>query len=237
MDLLIDIIIGIFCFGIGCLSGYLIAYFKKKGENRALTEDIARLTDEKQKVISQYEIRLEEQKKLHALDIVKRKYKFEEKIRQFTRYFKLLDEFNRKNQESYTNDIIPIIKLFYTDYETVETEDSKDSENKAIAELMNGFLKINSKISEEHVRMRNETNTLRLISSPKMNALLDDMDKLLSESFDASTEQLKALSVPEQFRNPEGAKPNQEKIYELGKMVQKKRQQLMDLMKQELDEI
>jgi hypothetical protein len=232
-----DIIIGIVCFCIGCLSGYLIAYSKKKGENRALMEDIARLTDEKQKVKSQYEIRLEEQKKLHTLEIEKRKYKYEEKLKQFTRYFKLLDEFNRKSNESFDNDIQPIIKRFFDDYSTVETEDDKDSGNKAIAELMNGFLKIESKMKEEYLRMSTETNTLRLISSPKMNALLDEMDKLLGESFDASNYSLKNLSDPEQFRNIEGAKPYQEKANELGKMVQKKRQQLMDLMKQELDDI
>ncbi len=232
-----DIIIVIVFFCIGCLSGYIGAYSKKKGENRALMEDIARVTDEKQKVESKYKIEIEEQKKRHTLEIEKRKYKYGEKLKQFTSYFKLLDEFNRKSNESFENDILPIIERFFADYETVETEDDKDSGNKAIAELMNGFLKIESKMKEEYLRMRTETNTLRLISSPKMNTLLDELDKLLDESFDASNYSLKSLSDPEQFRNPEGVKPYQEKVHELGKKVQKKRQQLMDLMKQELDDI
>ena len=60
-----------FLFGI--LTMYLTAYTKEKGKVKALREDVAKIEDEKQKVISKYQKEIEDLKKFHSLDIEKRK--------------------------------------------------------------------------------------------------------------------------------------------------------------------
>jgi sensor histidine kinase YesM len=78
---------------LGFLSLYLTAYAKAKGKNQALEEDVSRLEDEKQGVIAKYQAELQELKRQHALDLEKRKYLYEEKRQQFTKFFAMLDEF------------------------------------------------------------------------------------------------------------------------------------------------
>ena len=57
-----------FLFGI--LTMYLTACTKEKGKVKALREDVAKIEDEKQKVISKYQKEIEDLKKFHSLDIV-----------------------------------------------------------------------------------------------------------------------------------------------------------------------
>lgn len=234
---LFDLIYLAFGLCIGGVIGYLRGYSKKKGENKALSEDVARLTREKHEVISQYELRLEEEKKKHTLDIEKRKYRYEEKARQFTRYFALLDEFHRKANESFEIEFKPIVDRFLENFIRSQLENDPASSSKAMAEFGTAVQATTSKLNEEHLRIRSETNTLRLVASETMRKVLDELDQSLDSSFEASMELLKTLAVPDQFKNPEVFQSLQDKNEALGRVVHEKREELMSLMRKELDEI
>ncbi len=108
---LVEISTTIASFVSGILAIYLTAYSKAKGKNRALKEDISRLEDEKQKIIAKYRAETEELKKQHSLEIEKRKYQYEDKRTQFTKYFSMLDQFHGKSHKIFTERFSPILNL------------------------------------------------------------------------------------------------------------------------------
>lgn len=234
---LTDLIIKITIFIFGCLCGYLVTYAKKKGENRALLEDIAKLTDEKQKVIHTYESKLQEQQKIHTLDIEKRKYRYEEKSKQFSNFFSLLDEFNNKSNVLFQEDIQPIMTKFFTDYLSQEAQGNKVESSKIISEFMSEIQKMITKLDSEHLRIKTETNTIRLIASEKMVEILNELELAFKDSYDTSVALMKSLGKPENFQNISFINTLQTKVIEKGSIVQEKRNELMNQMKIELDQI
>jgi len=93
-------------FLLGMFVVYITAYTKAKGKNKALMEDNICLENDKQKIAVQHRNETEELKKQHSLDIEKRKYQYEEKRHQFSKYFKLLDEFNQRSNETFVEEFI-----------------------------------------------------------------------------------------------------------------------------------
>jgi hypothetical protein len=112
----IDVIINILSFGFGALVIYLTAYLKVKGKNKGLIEDISKLENEKQKIIAKYRVETEEVKKQHSLDIEKRKFQYEDKRAQFSKYFSLLDEFHSKCNAVFLDKFQPIMTEFLSGY-------------------------------------------------------------------------------------------------------------------------
>ncbi|EGQ7962059.1 hypothetical protein HRO21_003740, partial [Vibrio parahaemolyticus] len=92
----IDIFTHGIAFFIGIITVYFTAYTKAKGANRALKEDVQSLEKTKQEIISKHAEELESVKKEYQLEIEKRKFKYEDKRAQFSKFFKLIDEFNSK---------------------------------------------------------------------------------------------------------------------------------------------
>jgi uncharacterized membrane protein YraQ (UPF0718 family) len=81
-------------------SGYLISYFKEKGKNKALLSDIKRLTEEKERIVSDFK-----------LEIEKRKYQYESKKEQYFKYFNLIDEFGKSGNDDFYENFFPIVEL------------------------------------------------------------------------------------------------------------------------------
>ena len=93
----------------GIATLYFTAYLKAKGANKALQEDIVILEKAKQKITAEHAVELEKIKKDHALDVEKRKYQYESKKEQFTKFFRLIDEFNGKSHETIQDRFPPIM--------------------------------------------------------------------------------------------------------------------------------
>lgn len=180
-----------FLLGMGAL--YLTAYSKTKGKNKALQEDVARLEDEKQKVVAKYRAEMEEIKKQHSLDIEKRKYIYDEKRQQFVKYFALLDEFHRKSNAIFTSQFQPIMSRFLASY-LVEDQTIK---NNAILEFNREVHLLFNQLYEDLLKVNSETNSIRLISSDTMDALLDNLEAAVKKSTDDATEMLKFMTTPE----------------------------------------
>jgi hypothetical protein len=232
MDL-VSILEIIFSFSAGALVVYLTAYAKAKGNNKALKEDISKLEDEKQNIVAKYRAETEELKKQHSLDIEKRKFKYEDKRAQFTKFFLIFDQFQNKGRSILTEDFTPLLSELLSSVIT-GTEESK---KEAFYQFTNDIQHIINKIHEEHIKMTNETNSIRLIATPEMDILLDEFENALNKAKDNTSEMIKFMTTPEFFSNQTLLVPYQEASEKSGDLVSEYRVKLKNRMKYELDEI
>ncbi len=218
---------------LGFLSLYITAYAKAKGKNKALEEDVSRLEDEKQRVIAKYQSELQELKRQHALDLEKRKYLYEEKRQQFTKFFSMLDEFQRRSYTLFGERFYPMMNQFVASY----TGTSDEADQAAIADFNSGVQDLFHELSEEQIRIANETNSIRLIASGEMDELLDQLDEAVRESTNDASEMLKFMATPDFWEGQSLIAPYHKKAEESGILVKQCRDNIMSLMKRELQEI
>jgi len=228
-----DVIINILSFLGGMLVLYLTAYVKVKGKNKALIEDVEKLEDEKQKIIAKYRAETEEIKKQHTLDIEKRKFQYEDKRKQFSKYFSLLDEFHGKRNSVFLERVQPIITEFLSGY----LVDDEQVKNEAIVKYNKDVQALVFELNEEHLKLKSEQNSIRLIASPDVDKLLDKLEIAVKTATDLSTEMLRFMSTPEFLADQSLILPYQEKLAVSGNEVQVAHNNLKEQMKIELNEI
>jgi hypothetical protein len=216
-----EILIGLF---LGFLSGYLFSYFKEKGKNKALLSDIQKLTAEKERISSEYK-----------LDIEKRKYKYESKKEQYFKYFNLLDEFGKNsNNEMYEN-FFPVLDEFNKHY--LGANGNKKKELEAITEFSSKTSNLLSKSNENLIRLRAETNTIKLIANSEVLNLLNDIDQLYDLSMEKSAQMLKEMANNIVFNNQEAISLQRQEVELLGTEITRLHTELLSEVKQELNEI
>jgi len=215
------------------LSLYLTAYTKAKGKNHALKEDISKLEDEKQRTIAKYRDETEELKKQHSLEIEKRKYQYEDKRTQFTKYFSVFDQFQNKGHKLFTGRFTPI----FSEYMAVCMEDDVEKQNIANIEFNHGIQSLFNELYDEQIKISNETNSIRLISSPDVDKLLDELESAVKLSTNQAGEMIKFMATPEFMNDQALIVPYQTEAEELGVLVLQCRDKLRNQMKLELNEI
>jgi hypothetical protein len=229
MDLLTIII----SFFIGMAVIYFTAYTKAKGKNKALKEDVEKLEDDKQRIAAKYRAETESLKKQHSLDIEKRKYQYDEKRNQFSKYFTFLDTFHNKCNSVYGERFMPVMSEFMGAYLNEDEEIKHQATVKYNEEVQKIFWDLN----EEYLRVKTETNTIRLISSPEIDNFLNQLEALIKLATDQSTEILTFMSKPEFWADPTLMFPYQAKSEITGKQILECRDQIRKQMKLELNEI
>jgi hypothetical protein len=217
-----EIVFNIVAFILGALVLYLTAYMKVKGKNKALIEDVARLEEEKQKVIKE-----------HTLDVEKRKYQYESKRQEFTKYFHLLDEFHNRCNTAFVEKFQPITTAFYDSYLDENEQEQYQALVKYNEDVHLLFLELNS----EQIKLKTETNSIRLIASPRVDELLDTLETQIEQATNLSTEMIKFMATPTYISDNSTVEPYQQEVAELGMSVIDLRNKLRNQMKLELDEI
>lgn len=217
-----EIVFNIVAFILGALVLYFTAYMKVKGKNKALIEDVSRLEEEKQKVIKE-----------HTLDVEKRKYQYESKRQEFTKYFHLLDEFHSRCNSAFVEKFQPITTAFFDSYLDENEKEQHQTLVKYNEDVHLLFLELNS----EQLKLKSETNSIRLIASPKVDELLNTLEAHIEQATDLSTEMLKFMATPTYITDNSTVEPYQQEVAELGNSVIVLQNQLRNQMKQELDEI
>jgi len=227
----IEILPLILSFILGMCILYFTAYSKAKRVNRALRDAIARLEDEKQKVLDKYitekeknelphrqqhgfvpaeinnlwKIPLREIKKSLTVEIEKREWPYDEKRQQFVNYFKLLDEFHRKNNEIFTLQFHPIMHRFLVS-NSVEDEAAR---NLAIIEFNREVKNLFNQLYEEQQKVNSETDSIRSFSSDTLDELLDMLESAVKQSTDDAAEVLKFMATPDLWVEQSLAEPLQ----------------------------
>jgi hypothetical protein len=187
--------------------------------NKTLQETISRLEDEKQKVLAKYIAEKEKNvsphrkqpgmvpaeiktqwdvppaviNKPHAVGIEKRECLHDEKRQQFVNYFKMLDEFHRKNNEIFTLQFHPIRYRFLS---ANSVKDEADR-NLTILEFNRDVQSLFNQMYEEQQKVNFETDSIRSYSSATLDGLLDKLESAVKQSTDDAAEVLKFMATPE----------------------------------------
>lgn len=206
------------------VSGYLISYFKEKGKNKALLGDIEKLTEEKERIVSDFK-----------LDIEKRKYKYESKKEQYFKYFNLIDEFGKSGNDSFYKDFFPIVDTFNKGF--LSAGGNKERELEVLNNFTSSLNPMLSKSNENLVRLRAETKTIRLIANDKVQEYMDELDKLYDISFEKSTIMLKSMGNNIIYNNQELINQQNQELQTIGSLISEVHEQLVREIKKELDEI
>ncbi|HHX8500588.1 TPA: hypothetical protein ACVO33_004492 [Vibrio diabolicus] len=223
----------VLAFLIGALSLYFTAYTKAKGTNKALKEDIESLETLKQEIVAKHTKELESVKKQHQLDIEKRKFKYEDKRAQFSKYFRLIDEFNSKCNSVFVERFPQMFQRLLAG----QISGCQDTANKSLLDFNHETMTLFNELNEEQLKVNTESNSIRLIASPELDALLDDLSEQIKHSFEDSVAMLKFMGTPEFILDNSSVKPFQDQAAVSGAQVLKAREALKQQMKFELDEI
>lgn len=209
---------------IGLILGSLGTYFKSRIRNIALIADIKRLENEKQQVVKE-----------HQLDLEKRKYRYESKKEQYSKFFHLLDSFTKNGNSQIKSRLLPIMSQYNQDF--LEANLDPQKEELAISKYSDSLMQILTDATEDLLKIRFETNSIKLIAGEKIIEKINELENL----YDKSTELSSQLLF--EFRNAMMT-DNYDKIHELnvvliknGSDIEKVKAELIEQMRVELDEI
>ncbi len=176
-------------------------------------------------------------KKEHQLDISKRRYQYESKKEQYLGFFKLLDKFTNEATLKNQSELIPILDEFNKNYLNAATRGNKKGENMAVTVMSKKIQKLTFDSYAELTKLKQETNTIRLIAS---DAILTKLD-LLELSYDRLMEQSDKMmsDLPKLMMTGNQSKINlqQQELEIKGKVTLNIKNDIIQLMRKELNEI
>lgn len=221
--------------GLIILSGlFFRSYAQEKGKLKALKSENKSLVDETEKIKSLYSKELEELKKDHQLDISKRKYKYESKRDQYVSFFQLLDQFTKDNSIKVQEKLTPIIEVFLTDYLNAQDQ---ETQTKTVIKFSTEIQKFTFEGSQDLIKIKQQTNTIRIIASDKVIEKLDLLNLAFEKTIEDSNKTMNDLPMLMLNNDQQKMKENQNQLEESGKLVKKYNDELIALMRKELNEI
>ncbi len=123
----------------------------------------------------------------------KRECRYDEKRQQFVNYFKLLDEFHRKNNEIFTLQFHPIMNRFLASNSTKDIT----ARYSAITEFNSEVQSLFNQLYEEQQKVISGTYSIRSISSARLDELLDKLESAVEKSTADAAEVLKFMATPD----------------------------------------
>ena len=210
--------------------GLLILYIKTYTTEKAKMED---LKSENKKLIEE----TERIKKDFQLEISKRRYQYESKKEQYILFFKLLDQFTNEANKSTQEKLLPILDEFNRNFLNSSSRNDKKGENNATSVMSKKIQRLTFEANESLIKIKQETNTIRLIASDRIIQKLD----LLELAYDKNMEQaIKMMNdLPKQMMSNDqyGMKKSQREIEISALVIKEIKDEIIELMRKELDEI
>lgn len=206
------------------LFGFVTAYMKERVRNRAYIADIKRLEGEREIV-----------RKEHQLDLEKRKYKYESKREQFVKYFNLIDTFTAKSNNEIQSRFVPMLAAYNEEY--LGANGNRKKETSATTKFSTGIQSLMFEASENLIRLRGETNAIKIIADKKTLELIETMDVLYDKSFDLSSRMMKELSAAVAINNFDKLKQLELELKLCADKILAAKKLMIEQIRNELDEI
>lgn len=190
----------IFAF-LGLLILYIKTYTTEKAKMEVLKSENKKLIEETERI-----------KKDFQLEISKRRYQYESKKEQYILFFKLLDQFTNEANKSTQEKLLPILDEFNRNFLNSSSRNDKKGENNATSVMSKKIQRLTFEANESLIKIKQETNTIRLIASDRIIQKLD----LLELAYDKNMEQaIKMMNdLPKQMMSNDqyGMKKSQREI-------------------------
>lgn len=171
----------------------------------------------------------------YKLEIEKRKYRYESKREQFVKYFNLIDDFARKSNEELLSKFLPMVNAYNEEYLT--GYGNKERETAAITKFSSGIQTILFEANQDLLRLRGETNGIKIIAGKKTLDLINEMDKQYDESFELSGTMLTKLITAVATNDFSEINELQEHVKEIGAKILRTKDSMIEQIRIELDEI
>ena len=215
----------IFAF-LGLLILYIKTYTTEKAKMEVLKSENKKLIEETERI-----------KKDFQLEISKRRYQYENKKEQYILFFKLLDQFTNEANKSTQEKLLPILDEFNRNFLNSSSRNDKKGENNATSVMSKKIQRLTFEANESLIKIKQETNTIRLIASDRIIQKLD----LLELAYDKNMEQaIKMMNdLPKQMMSNDqyGMKKSQREIEISALVIKEIKDEIIELMRKELDEI
>lgn len=215
----------IFAF-LGLLILYIKTYTTEKAKMEVLKSENKKLIEETERI-----------KKDFQLEISKRRYQYESKKEQYILFFKLLDQFTNEANKSTQEKLLPILDEFNGNFLNSSSRNDKKGENNATSVMSKKIQRLTFEANESLIKIKQETNTIRLIASDRIIQKLD----LLELAYDKNMEQaIKMMNdLPKQMMSNDqyGMKKSQREIEISALVIKEIKDEIIELMRKELDEI
>ncbi|WP_455627856.1 hypothetical protein [Parabacteroides chinchillae] len=215
----------IFAF-LGLLILYIKTYTTEKAKMEVLKSENKKLIEETERI-----------KKDFQLEISKRRYQYESKKEQYILFFKLLDQFTNEANKSTQEKLLPILDEFNRNFLNYSSRNDKKGENNATSVMSKKIQRLTFEANESLIKIKQETNTIRLIASDRIIQKLD----LLELAYDKNMEQaIKMMNdLPKQMMSNDqyGMKKSQREIEISALVIKEIKDEIIELMRKELDEI
>jgi len=219
---LIYIIIGF----IGILILYIRSYTQESAKISALKRRNKELVEETESI-----------KKEHQLDIERRKYQYESKKEQYLEFFKLIDKFTREANKSTQEQLLPILDEFNKNFLNAASQNNKKNENKAVTVMSKKIQKLMFDTNEDLLKLKQETNTIKLIASDEILEKLNLMELAYDRNTEKSNKMMSDLPRQMMMNDQNGIKRSQRNIEVSGLVIQGIKEDIIKLMRKELREI
>jgi hypothetical protein len=215
----------IFAF-LGLLILYIKTYTTEKAKMEVLKSENKKLIEETERI-----------KKEFQLEISKRRYQYESKKEQYILFFKLLDQFTNEANKSTQEKLLPILDEFNRNFLNSSSRNDKKGENNATSVMSKKIQRLTFEANESLIKIKQETNTIRLIASDRIIQKLD----LLELTYDKNMKQaIKMMNdLPKQMMSNDqyGMKKSQREIEISALVIKEIKDEIIELMRKELDEI
>ena len=137
--------------------------------------------------------------------------------------------FNSVFLEKFQPIIAELLSSSLTDNEQVKIE--------AMVKYNEDIQSLVFELSEEHLKIKTEQNSIRLIASTEVDGLLDNLEISVKTATDLTIEMLRVMASPEFFEDQNLILPYQDKLAVFGSKAQEAHHELREQMKVELNEI
>lgn len=205
---------------------YIRTYITEKAKIKALISENKRLVQETESI-----------KKDFQLEISRRKYQYEKKVNQYIEFFKLLDQFSYDSTNAMQDRFIPIIEEFNKNYFNASNQGNKRRENNAVVVMSKKTQDLMVETYQSLIRVKQETKSIRLMASDEVVKMLDLLEHSYEKNMNEGHKMMSDLPKQMMDNDIEGMQENKDKIELSSQVIKSIIDDIIRLMRKELNEI
>ena len=149
----------------------------------------------------------------------------------------MIDKFSREKNKSTQEKLMPILEEFNKNYLNASSQKNKRNETKAVTVMSKKIQKLAFEANEDLIKIKQETNTIKLIASDEILDKLNLMELAYDKSMEKSNKMMSDLPRQMMINDQEGMKRSQQEIEVSGLVIQGIKDDIIKLMRKELNEI
>lgn len=202
-------------FGLVNLAWGLFIYFNKQRHDRELRH-------------LEQDLRFNADRRLKLFDL---------KATQYSQYVSDLDSLGKKNQVEIPSRMQPIFDKYFQDYLAASEATDEEQQRKAIGWLGSQISEIMQESLQDVMKLKYESNRLKLIATDQMLTTFENIEKLNQEIFDITNTYMSQFTEIVIHQKTEETELFQKKATRLGEELQTQSRKLLSQMRQEINEI